>query len=550
MKISNNALNFLLAQYRAIFKRAYIKGIASAVILTAGLAAGQAQADAEFYIFNGTSNQGWRAQAQQTTNVKSQFYITAGALAGDDLKVTNNAAESGAATINASNTASGGTLIVADSGTRADRDFQTISGSVWGGNAQTKTGPAYAENNKVLVTGDATIANKSSATSHGDVIGGRAISNTGIAYVSDNKVTVEKVAGKTISIAGLLKAGYAEGFTGAVAEGGEQVVHGVSADDLQDIGKDVIGGHAYAKENGTGNYRAEGNTVDLQYVNVSGTAPLTLVGGQADGKNDAKGDNFSALNNTVSIKDSTLDSTDQTILVIGNYAASQNADSGLVKVQGTEGETSVSIENTTLTSGSIMGGRATASGSVTASYNSVSLTDIVTEGDANLVQGASVESNLGAGKTAVLQASGNTINITKSASNTAKTMDVTAGIFGASITASGDSGNLSGSSITATDNVVTIGENVLIGAGVKIYDTDFHPLLASARFSGTQNQDDVKSKEISIGDGSFIAAGSMILKGVHIGCNCVVGAGSIVTSDIPDNQIWAGNPAKYIRDNK
>ncbi len=44
MKVSNNALNFLLAQYRAIFKRAYVKGIASAVLLTAGLAAGQAQA--------------------------------------------------------------------------------------------------------------------------------------------------------------------------------------------------------------------------------------------------------------------------------------------------------------------------------------------------------------------------------------------------------------------------------------------------------------------------------------------------------------------------
>ena len=47
MKISNNALNFLLAQYRAIFKRAYVKGIASAVLLTAGLAMGQAQAAAE-----------------------------------------------------------------------------------------------------------------------------------------------------------------------------------------------------------------------------------------------------------------------------------------------------------------------------------------------------------------------------------------------------------------------------------------------------------------------------------------------------------------------
>ena len=44
MKLSNNALNFLLAQYRAIFKRAYVKGLASAVILTAGLATGQAQA--------------------------------------------------------------------------------------------------------------------------------------------------------------------------------------------------------------------------------------------------------------------------------------------------------------------------------------------------------------------------------------------------------------------------------------------------------------------------------------------------------------------------
>ena len=44
VKLSNNALNFLLAQYRAIFKRAYVKGLAAAVMLTAGLAAGQAQA--------------------------------------------------------------------------------------------------------------------------------------------------------------------------------------------------------------------------------------------------------------------------------------------------------------------------------------------------------------------------------------------------------------------------------------------------------------------------------------------------------------------------
>ena len=44
MKQTNNAIKFLMAQYRAIFKNAYFKGMASAVLLTAGLAAGQAQA--------------------------------------------------------------------------------------------------------------------------------------------------------------------------------------------------------------------------------------------------------------------------------------------------------------------------------------------------------------------------------------------------------------------------------------------------------------------------------------------------------------------------
>ena len=59
MKQTSSALTFLLAQYRAIFKRAYIKGIASAVILTAGLAAGQAQA-VEFYGYTNSIVQGWK----------------------------------------------------------------------------------------------------------------------------------------------------------------------------------------------------------------------------------------------------------------------------------------------------------------------------------------------------------------------------------------------------------------------------------------------------------------------------------------------------------
>ena len=183
MKISNNALNFLLAQYRAIFKRAYIKGIASAVILTAGLAAGQAQAAAEFYVYDADAH--WRAQGSATTNVNEKFYLVAGSLAGDALEVTNNASESGAAIIKANNTASGGNIIVADKETNPNADFQTISGSVWGGNAQTTSGPAHAENNSVLVTGSATINTKNSASTGGDAIGGCGISTPGAAYVSD-----------------------------------------------------------------------------------------------------------------------------------------------------------------------------------------------------------------------------------------------------------------------------------------------------------------------------------------------------------------------------
>lgn len=51
-----------------------------------------------------------------------------------------------------------------------------------------------------------------------------------------------------------------------------------------------------------------------------------------------------------------------------------------------------------------------------------------------------------------------------------------------------------------------------------------------------------------IGDNCFISGG-VILPGVHIGNNCIVGIGSVVTKDVPDNCMVAGNPAKIIREN-
>lgn len=106
---------------------------------------------------------------------------------------------------------------------------------------------------------------------------------------------------------------------------------------------------------------------------------------------------------------------------------------------------------------------------------------------------------------------------------------------------------ISGSTIYAMKEI-TIGDNVLIGGNCKIIDNDFHPLQASQRIA--QKVEDIKKRPIIIGDGCFIGANSIILKGTTLGKNCVVGAGSIVSGSFPDNVIIAGNPAMIIKENK
>lgn len=91
---------------------------------------------------------------------------------------------------------------------------------------------------------------------------------------------------------------------------------------------------------------------------------------------------------------------------------------------------------------------------------------------------------------------------------------------------------------------VEIGNDVLIGSGTKIYDTDFHALSWKLRKNGGK----AKCAPIKIGDGVFIGAGCMILKGVTIGEGSIIGAGAVVTRSVPAGQVWAGNPARYIRD--
>lgn len=108
----------------------------------------------------------------------------------------------------------------------------------------------------------------------------------------------------------------------------------------------------------------------------------------------------------------------------------------------------------------------------------------------------------------------------------------------------GNNVGISNSTIVCRNNV-EIGNFVLIGGSCKIWDTDFHSLDPILRMHKGDNN--VKTEPIKIGDYTFIGGNSIILKGVTIGNNSIVGAGSVVTKSIPDNEIWAGNPARFIK---
>jgi maltose O-acetyltransferase len=88
---------------------------------------------------------------------------------------------------------------------------------------------------------------------------------------------------------------------------------------------------------------------------------------------------------------------------------------------------------------------------------------------------------------------------------------------------------------------ITIGDDVQIGPNVQLL-TPTHPLDAERR------RDKWESAEpISIGDNVWLGGGVIVLPGVSIGANTVVGAGAVVTRDLPANVVAVGNPARVVR---
>ena len=88
---------------------------------------------------------------------------------------------------------------------------------------------------------------------------------------------------------------------------------------------------------------------------------------------------------------------------------------------------------------------------------------------------------------------------------------------------------------------IKIGDNCMMAPNVSVY-TAGHPVHPVSRNSAYEY-----GKEVTIGDNVWLGGNTVICPGVHIGSNVVIGAGSVVTKDIPDWCVAAGNPCKVIR---
>ena len=100
---------------------------------------------------------------------------------------------------------------------------------------------------------------------------------------------------------------------------------------------------------------------------------------------------------------------------------------------------------------------------------------------------------------------------------------------------------LTGTVIGAANNI-SLGRNVLCGSNVTITDTDWHGIRAD------QRQNPAEAQPVCIEDNVWLGLNVVVLKGVTIGENSVIGAGSIVSKSIPENVIAAGQPAVVIRE--
>lgn len=109
----------------------------------------------------------------------------------------------------------------------------------------------------------------------------------------------------------------------------------------------------------------------------------------------------------------------------------------------------------------------------------------------------------------------------------------------------GDGVGLSNSTIVCME-AVSIGDGTFVGGDTCVYDTDFHSLDPVER--SRPGNKGARTSPVRLGRHVFVGGHSIVLKGVAVGDTAVVGAGSVVRRDVPAGQVWAGNPAAFVRE--
>ena len=469
MKQTNNAIKFLMAQYRAIFKSAYFKGLATAVVVTAGLAATQAQAvDANDLLYS--------------EGIDGKFVDHQGYYA---TLVTGRAA--GAIDKDSDGIVSGGTLNIG-SAQDSDNDFESSKNHVNGGYVSlgpTSSLDAIAQNNHLNLNEGAKIHANGSTPSN--AIGGWAkTKGTGVARAENNHLFINSTQ---VTVSGEHIGAWASSIHGATAVDNSIELGNAATNENAHYVSSGSGGFYGAKafvENEAvgGDFVTQGNSVVLDYVDVSGgsdvrkqifggytyTNPHSLASG-------AKADSMQSIGNNVNLDHMTFgavtDSDAESGLIVANGVVSESDKGTSAHVNGANG--SLTLSNSTFYVTQVAGGYAyVKAGSATVENNTVEIVNsnflAGAVGTSNAVRSGVVESTIKSGSSANLAVINNTLSYTHSGGGNNQ---IDGSVEAAKATLNYDSGSATkpqsgdiwNSSIQLKGNSATIGENITVSGG-------------------------------------------------------------------------------------
>ena len=538
VKISNNALNFLLAQYRAIFKRAYIKGIASAVILTAGLAAGASQAQAApsadnpFWYLPDGSGQTW---TPGTTN------------GGENVRHNKFAGDYDIGAKGQDGKVSGDSLVIGASGSPVNSDIVSISsGSAYGGfvelDESSTLNAAEATDNKLIITSGGAINSTA-----GNYVGGWAKTNgKGVALASGNELHVNADSGATIASGTHVFIGAAaSAINGATAEGNKYIFTG--ADPLTALqnggnyGAIVWVGDS-AHSGSTGSFIAQNNTLEMSNFTVSGDtstlAQKTFIGGRVWPNKILANNTIDVLRaqgNTVNLEKFQIGTTEQYQSgyaageIVANHVVNDQNRVDLVEANGSA-DTGVILKNGAIYGAFVRGGLAQniSGGSATANSNIISITDTnlmsANSGASTIlneiVAGHAQSTKTGADQTINLTASNNSISIQNESDDKDKTYQVEGSIIGAELKLlSGSAGitDLVNSNLTADYNTIKIDAGIDVSNGSiqgVVLDTDQGNITSGGATLHASNNTITLDGEWTTEDSTYNIATVIAQKGV------------------------------------